>query len=130
MCGIYFQRLAPYRALICSIREDGGAFQWIVKWPENVLAPIDGCGFGCVLTSIKMLRKMETPWFEWKKFSEDFTFCVNARKSGFQLYCDTSVLCGHLQDPKPATFDDFKEANKDIYMEVNEDGAIRPGSAA
>lgn len=113
VCGIYFQRRAPHFPLVATF--DGSGFNWIMKWPENVIAPIDGCGFGCVLTSLGMLRKMEAPWFKFAQFSEDFDFCMKAQKSGYQLYMDTGVLCTHLQDPKGAGFEEFKRENPQFY---------------
>ncbi len=110
--GIYFQRRKPHRALINIF--NGKAFDWVMKWPENVIAPIDGCGFGCVLTSVGMLRKMAAPWFKYEKFSEDFDFCLKAQKAGYQLYVDTGILCEHLKDPEGATFEDFKRENAEL----------------
>lgn len=123
--GIYFQREPPHWPLIANYKEDGGndgkgTFQWVAKWPENAVAPLDGCGFGCVLTSVKMLREMDAPWFEFDRFSEDFTFCMRAKAKGYQLYVDTGVLCGHLMEPKPATFDTYREAHPELFGGDNE----------
>jgi hypothetical protein len=111
--GMYFQRRAPYMPLAYIFDPKGGAdhcgtFRQMVEWPDNVVAPIDGCGFGCVLTSIRLLKSIDPPWFEWKKFGEDFTFCLNARKVGYQLFVHTGVQCGHLPDPVAITVDDFR----------------------
>lgn len=116
--GVYFQRQRPFWPLIYIYDPSGGldhkgTFRQLVEWPENVVGPIDGCGFGCVLTSVKLLKSINPPWFEWQKFGEDFTFCLNARKAGFQLHVHTGVMCGHLRDPEPATVDDYL-ANKEI----------------
>jgi hypothetical protein len=120
--GIYFQRSPPHWPLIAHYNENArgrngrkGSFNWWAKWPENVLAPIDGCGFGCVYTSIEMFRKMGPPWFEYLHFSEDFDLCLKAAKAGFQLYVDTAVLCGHLMDPRAAGFDEFRRQRPDLY---------------
>lgn len=108
--GIYFQRHPPHFPLIAHYNEDRNSFMWYVDWPENTLAPIDGCGFGCVVTSTKLLKALDPPWFQYEKFSEDFDFCRKAARAGFQLYVHTGVLCGHLQDPRPATTAEFKAA--------------------
>jgi GT2 family glycosyltransferase len=106
LTGIYFQRAAPYFPLVAH-RDPKGSFQWVVKWPPNAYFPVDGCGFGVVLTSISMLRAIEPPWFKYEKYSEDFDFCIKAAAKGYKLYCDSSVRCGHLANPRPITFDDF-----------------------
>lgn len=113
--GIYFQREPPHWPLIATFNEKAKSFNWLVQWPENALAPIDGCGFGCVFTSTRLLRALAPPWFEYKQFSEDFTFCRNASEAGYQLWVDTGVLCGHLPDPEPVTFDTFKNAHPEFY---------------
>lgn len=105
--GIYVQREEPHFPLIANYDVRADTFHWLQRWPENVIAPIDGCGFGLVLTSIPMLRKMTPPWFTFEKFSEDFDFCLRARRAGYQLWVHTGVLCGHLREPQPATVDDF-----------------------
>ncbi len=28
--------------------------------------------------------------------TEDVVFCIKAKKSGFKIHCDTSILCGHV----------------------------------
>ena len=118
-CGVYFMRAKPHWPLIATFRhidkKTGGGFNWIIKWPENQIAPIDGCGFGCVMTSVRMLKKMPFPWFKFEVFSEDLDFCINARKSGFQLYCDTGVICGHLPEPVPVDFEIFKACHPEFY---------------
>jgi hypothetical protein len=121
--GIYFQRHFPHWPLIANYNAEKNSFNWIVKWPPNSIFPIDGCGFGIILTSIDVFRKMDPPWFEFKKFSEDFDFCLKAKAKGFQVFADSSVLCGHLQDPEPATIETYTKAHPELIG--GEDGTIR-----
>lgn len=123
ICGIYFQRVKPHYPLIA--RFTGKNFQWFGKWPEESLMPIDGCGFGCVLTSTKLLRDIDHEWFSYQKFSEDFDFCLKAQAKGYQLWVDTGVLCGHLPDPKPVTFETFQEVHPELYG-GNDNGRTDP----
>lgn len=158
--GIYFQKMGEHWPLIANFATDH--YNWMVCWPENVIAPVDGCGFGCVLTSTKMLKQMRdefkpeirersmvcdqceskaphfecvkrpmtdneikekaNPWFEYAKFSEDFEFCQRAKKSGFQLYVDTAVLCGHLPAPPPTTIEDFKKKHPEFWGKEKNNG--------
>jgi len=108
--GIYFQRHPPHWPLIAHYQPERETFAWFVDWPENVVAPIDGCGFGCLVTSTAMLRKLTPPWFHYEKFSEDFDFCRKAVKAKFQLFVNTGVICGRLAVPVPANLDNFKQA--------------------
>jgi len=129
--GIYFQRRAPFWPLIAHFNPKGGqdstgSFNWFTDWPADVVAPIDGCGFGCVLTSVKMLRAMGAgPWFTFEKFSEDFDFCLRAARAGYQPHVHTGVLCGHLADPVPVTQEDFRRQ----WEQEQRNGELRPRTA-
>ena len=125
--GIYFQRRPPHWPLIAHFNPRGGkdktgSFNWFTDWPENTIAPVDGCGFGCVLTSVKMLKAMPEPWFTFDKYSEDFDFCLRAAKVGFALHVHTGVLCGHLADPVPVTVDHYQAVRHEV-----EYGGVRSG---
>jgi len=113
ICGIYFQRGDDHWPLVAHF--NGKSFQWIVHWEDKVIMPVDGCGFGCVLTSLKLLRAVKQPAFKYEAFSEDFAFCINAKQAGYQLYCDTSILCGHLDDPRPVTIDTYKSTHPEYW---------------
>lgn len=106
--GIYTQREPPHFPLVANFDRDRKTFSWFVDFPDNVVAPIDGCGFGVVLTSTKMLRAMGAPWFTFEQYSEDFDFCLRAAKAGFQLFVHTGVQCGHLRDPRAYGLADFR----------------------
>jgi hypothetical protein len=121
--GIVFQKFGDLNPLVA--RWMGNGFGWWREFPENVLAPADGCGFGCVFTSTKMLRDIaKLPefkpdgWFNQfpanhfgkqleadaeTAMSEDFSFCMRAKQAGYQLWADTGLLCSHMIGPKYST---------------------------
>lgn len=128
--GVVFQKFGDINPLVAVWR--GNGFAWWREFPENVLAPADGCGFGCCYTSTKMLRAIQQVdgfktdgWFNQfpanhfgkqieadtdTAMSEDFSFCMRAKQAGFQLYADTGLLCSHMIGPKfatKATFDKY-----------------------
>jgi hypothetical protein len=82
--------------LDAALRGGKGAIVWLTEWLPNTLTPVDACGFGCVYTSTKMLRALGPNPFTFGDFSEDFEFCLKARRAGFQLFVDTAVKCGHV----------------------------------
>lgn len=114
--GVYFQREPPHYPLIATFDEDKQTFNWLIRWPDtDCLAAVDGCGFGCVLTSTRLLRMFDGNWFTYRKFSEDFDFCLKARDFGHPPHVDTSVLCGHLPEPAPVTFDTYKSVHPEYF---------------
>lgn len=78
-----------------------------MDYPRDRMFCVEGCGFGCVLTSVQLLKDV------WDKFGpafsplpwagEDVSFCyrVNQLKKDDNLYpghilCDSRVKCGHI----------------------------------
>ena len=60
------------------------------------LMKVDGFGFGCVLTKTEVFKNIGYPWFIYTQdMGEDIFFCRKAQNAGYELYLDTSVLCGH-----------------------------------
>ena len=61
------------------------------------LIEVDGVGFGCVLTKVDVFQHIKKPWFRYTpNMGEDIYFCRKAQKAGYQVYLDTSILCGHV----------------------------------
>ena len=108
VCGIYFTRKAPvmpgiHKHLHWQIKEDG----WVdtdcrcfTDYPENDLFEIACCGFGCVMTSGRLLKAMNekygSPFYPLMGMGEDTTFCWRATQNGYKIFCDSSVKVGHL----------------------------------
>lgn len=107
--GLYVKRHEPVEpVLYAKIEEpergkDGkliANIQSYKDYPRNELFPVAGCGFGCVLTSTKLLKHV------WDEFgpaftpypwaSEDISFCYRVNQLGYNIFCDSSVSCGHI----------------------------------
>lgn len=128
--GVVHQKFGDFHPLVS--RWNGNGFAWWKEYPENVLIPADGSGFGCCYTSTNLLRAIQKlppkvrpgaayfnpdGWFDqfpanWfgkqagdsdQAMSEDFSFCMRAKMSGFQLYVDTGLQCAHQIGPKYST---------------------------
>lgn len=140
--GIVYQKMGDFNPLVAAWR--GNGFSWWREFPENVLAPADGCGFGCCYTSTKMVKAIQKladfqtdGWFNQFPadhfgknaeavndiaMSEDFSFCMRAKLAGFQLYADTGLTCSHMIGPKYSTQHTFKKywtekAKKDAELQ-------------
>lgn len=61
---------------------------------------IAGCGFGCVLTTVDVLKdisqKQGTCFLPMSGFGEDLAFCVRAKESGYKIYCEPTAVVGHI----------------------------------
>lgn len=72
------------------------------------LEKADKCGASCLLIKREVFEKMKKPYFRFilsddglnHKQSEDLFFTENLKDIGVQLYCDTSVICGHYKTIK------------------------------
>lgn len=108
--GLYVKRTFPtlpviYDKLAPPTVDDNGKpvknIHEYVDYPVNSVFPIAGCGFGCVLTSVSLLKKVwehnnipaftPLPWA-----GEDIAFCIRTNETGERILCDSSVSCGHL----------------------------------
>lgn len=68
---------------------------------DDDIFEIDACGGHFVMVRRDVLEKVDPPWFQYTILGagEDFAFCRNVKKAGFQLYADLSVFVGHIAGP-------------------------------
>lgn len=69
------------------------------------LYEVDYAGGAGLLIHRRVFEAIEPPWF-WNgrldpedsssHLSDDYYFCKKAREAGFSIYCDTSLLMGHM----------------------------------
>lgn len=107
--GVYVKRKTPvepvlYNELTEPVRQRDGTLVKNIKpyfdYPRNDVFPVKGCGFGCVLTSVKLLKEV------WDKFGpafnpypwggEDISFCHRVNQLGYTIWCDSNVSAGHI----------------------------------
>ena len=69
-------------------------------YPRDQVFEVAGCGFGCVMTSAALLKKMidkyGAPFYPLMGMGEDTTFCFRARQDGVKMYCDSRIKIGHI----------------------------------
>jgi len=71
-----------------------------LDYPQNTLFDIAGSGFGCVMTSVKLLKDIFDKYgpafspFVWA--GEDISFCYRAGLIGARIACDTTFKLGHI----------------------------------
>lgn len=98
--GVYRQRLEPQRIEIYDLNQVRMEYSDIHNQP---IVQIGGCGFGCVLIRKEVFQAIGYPQFEYhpaldhnNTISEDTDFCKKAMDKRFNLWCDPSILCGHI----------------------------------
>ena len=107
VCGLFFSRRHPiipviYESISCEEDDRGVPKVDTVNrkdYPQE-LFEVAGSGFGCVMTSVRMLRQIcdiyGPPFYPRFGFGEDLTFCWLAKQCGIKMYCDPTIKLGHI----------------------------------
>lgn len=94
--------------------KDGGPVPVALRWNEertgyrpvygHGLTEVDATTLACTLLSRRLVEAIGLPAFSWADnaegtdgFGEDFVFCQRAQEAGFRIYCDFSLIVGHLK---------------------------------
>lgn len=97
--GIYHARRPGYMSCIFKSCSDINKLERFEEYPNDTFQ-IEGCGFGCVLMSVEILkdvfRHYGTCFCPEKDFGEDIAFCNRARALGHTLWCEPTVRLGHI----------------------------------
>ena len=104
--GLYVSRKAPIHPVIYkSIRRDPleNGFLPVAEaysdYPRDSLFPVAGCGFGAVMMTTELLRRLQAayglPFTPLPGFGEDLSFCLRVQELGEEMWCDSSIKLGH-----------------------------------
>lgn len=103
LSALCFRRVAPFYPVVYKDMGWKGSQPYTEvygDYPEDALFEIVASGFGCVMTSVAMLKTLleryGVPFSPQIGFGEDLTFCANARQAGFRLYCHSGIQVGHI----------------------------------
>ena len=111
--GLYVKRTFPVKPVIYNsveppVPDENGIprihIDEYTNYPHDNIFPVEGCGFGCVLTPVSLIKQV------WDKFGpaftplpwagEDISFCYRVnqllKNSGQHIYCDSTIKCGHI----------------------------------
>lgn len=100
VCGIYFKRRLPVVPVIYSAFDmEAAKAATICDYPQNTIFPIAGCGFGAVMTSVDIVKRVQekfgAPFTPIHGFGEDLSFCARAVELGAKMACDSRINVGH-----------------------------------
>lgn len=110
--GLYFTRKAPIRPVLykeCGyfeIPQDDGRVaikpvcDWFDEYPKDDLFKIQGCGFGAVMMTADLIKrvgdKFGAPFSPMLGFGEDLSFCARVQQVGGEMWCDSTIKLGHI----------------------------------
>lgn len=104
LTGLYFRRVKPYTPVLfdkLEKREGEENFDWseFLDIPDH-LFEVGGCGFGCVMMKtdpfLDVQSKFGNMFGPIGNTGEDLAFCWRARQCGFKIWCDPTIICGHV----------------------------------
>jgi len=100
--ALYFQRGGDYAPVIMQESKDDDR-PYFMTHPEisHRMQKVDITGGGCMMIRASVFDKIGEPWFvpehEW---GTDIQLCKQVRKAGWEVWCDTSLEIGHMQNEK------------------------------
>lgn len=122
LTGLYFRRVPPFTPVLfdqLDIAEDGSCTWTDWKDVPEGLFKIGGCGFGCVLIKTDVLFDVQAKFGEMfnpiANMGEDLSFCWRARQCGYDIWCDPSLVCGHVG--YTVINDKFYESYRSVHPE-------------
>jgi hypothetical protein len=93
--ALAFKRTPGYEPCIFKECNEQDA-KFYLDYPKG-LTEIEGVGMACTLIKRRVFETVPQPWyFPHKVLGEDLSFCVRARAAGFRIYCDTTLISGHV----------------------------------
>lgn len=104
LTGLYFRRVPPYSPVLYKKLDINSEFE-TADYAEYSSIPdslfeVAACGFGCVLMKTDVFFDVQSKFGNMfapiGNNGEDVAFCWRARECGFHIWCDPSVICGHV----------------------------------
>lgn len=96
VCGRFNARRKPYIA--CQFKKLV-PIEVVEDYPAETFQ-IAGTGFGCVLTSVDILKKVAqlegSCFLPTSGLGEDLAFCARCHDNGIKMYCEPTAVVGHI----------------------------------
>ena len=102
VCGIYFKRELPttpviYKSISASNTSNESHAEPYFDYPQDELFPVAGCGFGAVMMTTELLKRVgDFAFTPVNHLSEDLSFCWLAKNVGARIACDSRIKVGHV----------------------------------
>lgn len=102
VCALAYQRKPPHLTCAFEIGDDGLMGAPLEGIEHTGLRKVDVSGFHCSIMHASVIRKLREAGIRQyyggfdNKVGEDFAMCLNLKKVGVQVYCDTELISGHI----------------------------------
>lgn len=102
LTGLYFRRVPPYSPVLFEKLDIEGVKADYAEYDRipDSLFEVAACGFGCVLMKTDVFFDVQSKFGNMfapiGNNGEDVAFCWRARECGYRIFCDPSVICGHV----------------------------------
>ena len=129
LSGLYHQRRGMHAPLFYKYVPERDTFTQAYMYEPDCLFKADGCGFGIVWTSLRMLQGIKASanfqpdageWFPdrrlgFGKFGEDLGFCRQAMQAGYQLWIDSGITSGHCGEVEIVTRETYLKKQAEAH---------------
>ena len=122
--ALTFIRSEPHEPSFYTQNSDGETYNPVLLWNPNELIKCDAIGMAATLIKTPILEKMKEKSHFYKDmfgffegYAEDLNFCKKAVNLGFSVYCDTSLVVGHLTS-KIIGYGDYKALAEEKYYSL------------
>lgn len=105
--ALYFKKTPPFQPVASrlGVKGDGQLMKPIRLPARPGIVRCDVVGMGATLIKREALEFIGHPWFAYDLYkptgemeiTEDVTFCTKAKSAGFEIVCDTRLVCGHVR---------------------------------
>jgi hypothetical protein len=99
--GNYFCRHLPPVSTVKLEDDNGNLIASDNELPKGLIK-VHALGTGCLLIKVSILEKIPKPWFWYgdpdkpeEQCGEDLWFCRQAKKAGYEIWCDNTIQIGH-----------------------------------
>ncbi len=100
--GLYLTRAAPFFPQMYDREDERGYVSPKLLGPDvGGLQQVLATGAGCLMVKAHVLAALEPPYWTLGQlnkegWSDDVDFCRRVRAKGFEIWCDTDLLVGHM----------------------------------
>jgi len=125
--ALTFLRREPHEPSIYTKNSDGETYDPVIMWKPNSLIDIDALGMAFTLIKSDVFIKMKKIsqfrnqiygfFTHFPLPGEDLNFCTRAKEIGFEIFCDTSVVAGHIVE-KIISYGDYMAMAEDKILSL------------